>query len=221
MVLFQEDGEHWPLPAAVFFRGADELTALEAMALDLCRGRVLDIGAGAGRHALILQDDGLEVTALDLSPQAVEVMRRRGVLRTARGDFLDREAMAELDRFDTLLLLMNGIGLAGDLAGLDAFLRRAAEHLEEDGQLIFDSTDLRLGPYPRELQRMAARARAGRYRGATLQSLLYKGVQAEPLAWLYVDPETLEEHALRTGWSSQVIFTGEDGTYLARCVRLG
>ena len=220
MVLFQEDGEYWALPAAVFFRSFDEMSELEEAALDLCRGRVLDVGAGAGSHALVLQERGLNVTAVDVDAQAVEVMRRRGVHRALRGDFL-RDPDAQLGGpFDTLLLLMNGIGLAGDLDGLDLFFHRAAEHLAPGGQLLFDSTDLRLGPHPREMARMAARVRAGRYRGATLQRLLYHGVEAPPLAWLYVDEEMLRAHAERAGWASQVIFTGPDGTYLARLTRL-
>lgn len=141
-------GEHAELPVAFFFRGPEELLPFEATALALARGRVLDAGAGAGAHALALQRRGLAVTAVDILPEAVEVMRERGVGDARVADFLEPDESPggssgdpplAGERFDTVLLLMNGIGPVGTLDGLDRFLGRAAELLRPGGQLLVDS----------------------------------------------------------------------------------
>ena len=78
----RDDGLADPLPAAVFFRNAPEFSPIEQAALALCKGEVLDIGAGTGCHSLALQERGLRILAIDISPQAVEIMKQRGVANT-------------------------------------------------------------------------------------------------------------------------------------------
>jgi 2-polyprenyl-3-methyl-5-hydroxy-6-metoxy-1,4-benzoquinol methylase len=87
--------------------------------LELCRGRVLDVGAGTGVHTLYLQDRGFDVCAIDVLPDAVEIMRRRGTRDARLADIRDFEA----DPFDTILMMMNGTGILATLEGLDSFLR--------------------------------------------------------------------------------------------------
>ncbi|HSC69799.1 MAG TPA: methyltransferase domain-containing protein, partial [Candidatus Methylomirabilis sp.] len=137
VVVHGDDGETETVPIQVFFRGPADFSALEEAALDCCRGRVLDAGAGSGCHSLVLQEQGLSVCAIDIAPEAVEVMRNRGV-RDARGaDIFAFEA----EPFDTILLMMNGIGVVGDLAGLDRFLACVGRLLRPDGQILLDSYD--------------------------------------------------------------------------------
>lgn len=216
LVVIQEDGEAWPLRAADFFRRADEIPPAEEAALELCRGRVLDLGAGAGCHALALQERGLEVWALDVSPAAVQVMRRRGVARALVSDVL---APALCGPWHTLLLMMNGLGVAGDLAGLDRFLDGAGDLVAEGGQIVFDSCDLRRIADPREQRRIAERLRQGRYHGETLQRISSPTLGSAVIAWLYVDPGTLRRRARRCGWETQVVFEDAAGSYAARLVR--
>lgn len=106
------------LPVKAFFRDYENLSELERYALDLCLGRTLDVGAGAGCHSLILQERGLEVTAVDISVDAAEIMKQRG-LKDARA--VDINQWEPEDKFDTVLMLMNGIGLAEKLDGLKGF----------------------------------------------------------------------------------------------------
>src|SRR5258706_16069543 len=75
------------MPVEIYFRNADDMPELEWVALQYCRGRILDVGAGAGSHALFLQQTGMDVTALDISPLAAEVIKARGVPHTIRQDF--------------------------------------------------------------------------------------------------------------------------------------
>src|SRR5574337_12855 len=134
IVVNGDDGETEVVPIRVFFRGPSEFSALEEAALDLCRGRVLDAGAGAGCHTLVLQEQDCSVCAIDIAPEAVEVMRRRGVKEARCADvFHFREGP-----FDTLLLMMNGIGVVEDLAGLDRFLADAHRLLTPEGHPAFN-----------------------------------------------------------------------------------
>ena len=112
-------GDKEEMPVATYFRDESTMPDLEWLALEQCFGKVLDIGAGAGGHSLALQNRGKAVTAIDNSPGAVKVMQSRGVKLVVEGDiFLYEEA-----KFDTLLLLMNGIGLAGTMDGLTNLLQ--------------------------------------------------------------------------------------------------
>jgi len=210
-----EDGARSPLLASVFFRGPERFSRAEAAAVELCRGRVLDAGAGAGCHALALQERGIAVHALDLCPQAVEVMRRRGVRDVRLGDVF----AAAGNVYDTVLMLMNGLGLVGDLAGLGRFFGVVDRLVAPGGQILFDSADLRVTDDVAELRRLVRRVQEGRYRGETRQRIEYRGERSAPLAWLYVDGRTLRHRAREHGWTSQIVYEDDDGTYLARLVR--
>lgn len=200
-----EDGEVERTPARVFFREPGEFSALDAAALDLCRGRVLDVGAGAGCHSLVLQARRLSVTALDVSPEAVEVMRRRGVRDVRCGDVFGFAG----ERFDTLLILMNGIGLVGTLAGLDRFLRDVSRLLTHGGQILLDSFD----PGPADPERPRT------YAGEMRFQLEYGGVRGAFYDFLFLDFETLRRHAEPAGWHCESIWQEAEGHYLARLTR--
>ena len=123
-----------------FFRKEEAFEEWESIALRQCGPRVLDIGAGAGAHALVLQARGHEVTALDLIPEAVRIMRERGVEDVREGTLFELPAA---NLYDTVILLMNGSMITETLSGLDRLLAAAAKVLEPRGALILDSTDLR------------------------------------------------------------------------------
>ena len=202
-----------PTPVEEFYRPDDQpLPELERNALVLCRGRTLDVGAGAGRHALELQRRGLEVTAIDVAPEAVKIMRERGVTDARRGDL---EAIAG-ERFDTIVLLMHGIGLVGTLEGLARFFDQARDHLNDNGQIIFDSADLGI-VMPEQFDEGLEDWRAGGlYPGEVEYRLTYKKFEGEPYPWLFVDPVTLAERARAAGLRSQVVARGTRGSFLAR-----
>jgi len=200
-------------PVEEFYRPENQpLPELERTALDLCRGRTLDIGAGAGRHTLELQHRGIEVTAIDVAPETVEIMRERGVTDARCGDF----AAVSGERFDTILLLMHGIGLVGTLDGLTSFFDQARNYLEEDGQIIFDSADLGI-VIPEQFDKGLDEWRSGGlYPGEVEYRLTYNDFEGEPYPWLFVDPVTLADRARATGFRSQVLARGARGTFLAR-----
>lgn len=194
------------MPVITYFRDSANLPTLERIALGECRGKVLDIGAGAGSHALILQEKGLDVTALDISPGAATVMKSRGVGQIIASDFFTLETDI---RYDTLLLLMNGIGLAGNTGGLRLFLRKARQLLRPGGQLLFDSSDVAYlyeGKVPS----------TGPYYGEIVCRYEYKRKKTDWFTWLYIDPETLRDIAAAEGWGTTLLFEDDQDQYLVR-----
>ena len=192
------------MPLDIFFRTEEEMPEMELMAMDLCRGKILDIGAGAGSHALLLQEQNKDVSALDISPDAVKIMQQRGVKNTIASDINSYS----VEQYDTLLLLMNGIGITGSLEGFKSFLDHARRLLKADGQLIFDSSDI---AYLFE----AADRPANQYYGQVAYQYEYKGEKGNWFNWLYLDPETLTATANACGWSCKIILDDGEDQYLA------
>src|SRR6056297_3596722 len=122
------------LPLPYMFREYKQMPVLEKVALNQCKGEILDVGCGAGSHSLYLQKNGFNVTGLDKSPGAISVCKQRGLSKIIYKDFLSLEKM----QFDTLLFLMNGIGIAGKLKNLDRFLNQIKLVLRPDGQVLLD-----------------------------------------------------------------------------------
>lgn len=204
--LFVHDqfGPKVEMPISLYFRNEKHLPILEKKALGLCQGNILDIGAGAGSHALILQEKKLKVTALEISPAACEVMRKRGVTNVVCEDIFHYENQ----KFDTLLLLMNGIGLSGTLDGFISFLKKANSLLSKNGKLIFDSCDIAYmyedADFPKD-----------KYYGEVHCRYEYQKEFTDFFDWLYLDKNTLIEIATKEGWSVQIIYEDENDQYLA------
>lgn len=193
------------MPVDIYFRNEPEMPELELKALNLCKGKVLDVGAGVGSHALILQKRGLDVTAMDISASAVTIMKQRGLKKAIEGDILKFNE----GKFDTLLFMMNGIGLTGTLPGLKAFLKRVKDLLNPGGQLVFDSSDLSY-----LYQEVAFPLNA--YYGEVSFRYEYKSIKGNWFKWIYVDQKTLINVAAKLGWVTEIVFADGNDQYLAK-----
>jgi len=203
-------------PVAAYYRpGHVPLPDLERSALAACTGRVLDIGAGGGRHSLELQRLGHEVHAIDCCEQAITIMRQRGVLSAEHTDVY--RLRASRPAFDTLLLLMNGLGLVGTIEGLHAFFEVAHELLADGGQIVCDSADLAIAVAD-EADPTVDRAAKSRYPGEVEFRLHYGDHEGERYPWLFIDPVTLALHCADAGFETEVLCHGDRGAYLA-CIR--
>lgn len=189
----------------IYFRSPESMPELELMAIDLCTGKTLDIGAGAGSHALLLQEKGIDVTAIDISEGAVEVMKERGVIKAFVQDVFELKN----EKFDSLLLLMNGIGLVQTINGLTRFLLHAKTLLNKGGQLIFDSSDVAY-LYEEGIPELT------HYYGEVMCCYEYRRQKSEWFSWLYVDEITLRRIALEAGFDTQVLFVDESEQYLVK-----
>lgn len=202
-------GEAEDYPMHMFFRDEQAMPEAETIALDLCKGKVLDVGAGSGNHALVLQNRGFEVTAVDVSAGACEVMESRGVKDVRCLDVMDFTG----ERFDTLLLMMNGIGFCGYIDDLKLFLAKADDLLNVGGQILFDSSDVAY--LYEDLDRTAEP-----YYGETDYQYEYNGQKGEWFSWLYIDEWTMRRVAKECGWDLQVIYQNLDDNYLGRLTRI-
>ena len=215
-IVVYDDFERDEAPISYFFRGPDQFPPLERAALELCRGRVLDVGAGSGCHSLALQDRGIDVSAIDVLPGLVRIMQERGVRRVRVASWQNLEA----DPFDTVLLLMNGLGLAETLSGLRRFLKDIRRLLRPGGQVLADSTDVRTRMDPSAGRAGKMVRPDGRYIGELHFQLEFKGRKGGPFPQLYVDPETLTQYAGAEGWSCEIVSQRDKyGNYLARLLQ--
>ncbi|MGA1842054.1 MAG: class I SAM-dependent methyltransferase [bacterium] len=209
LIVRRDDGQETPLPVKFFFR--DPSSPIDNAAIDRCTGHVLDIGAGTGLHTQALQQKGLPVTAIDINPQAVDIMRQKGLIDVHCTDIFDFRRGC----FDTLLMMGHGIGVVETIAGLDRFLAFAHVLLSENGQVLLDSLDVRITDNPNDLAYHEANRQAGRYIGEIRIQFEFQGNKGPFCGWLHADAETLKNHAELAGWQCEVIYREENGNYLA------
>jgi len=208
-----KDLEADEMDVSYYFRSYSEMPDIEQKALSLCRGKVLDIGAGAGSHALYLKEQEFDVCVMDSSPGAVEVMKLRGLSCVYLSD-----AIESIDqKFDTLLLLMNGIGISGTLGALPDFVASMFTILNDNGQIIFDSTDLRY-LFEEEDGSMWLDLNAAYYGEMEYQYSL-KGRDGKVFDWLYIDENTMNEVCNALGFAMKVVFRADPYHYLAVITR--
>ncbi|NVN17703.1 methyltransferase domain-containing protein [Muricauda sp. HICW] len=199
------------IPVPYLFRTFDEMPKIEQKALKLARGKVLDIGAGAGSHSLYLQEKGIDVTALDNSEGAIAVCKDRGIKSTVLNNVLDYSA----EKYDTLLLLMNGIGLAGKLKSLSQFLTHLASLLRPNGQVLLDSSDI-VYMFEQDDDGGYWIPDDGTYYGEVKFEMEYKNQKSNPFDWVYVDINTLQNACESNGFNCELIISGEHYDYLAK-----
>ena len=208
--VYSSDFDDDEIPVSDLFREYEDMPYIERVALDQAAGRVLDVGAGSGCHSLALAKAGKESVAIDISPLSVEVMRERGV--DARLVNLYDDSFAE--KFDTVLMLMNGTGIIGTLENMETFFTRIRQLLNPGGCVLIDSSDLRYLFEEEDGSLMIDLA--DDYYGLVDYQMQYKDVLGEPFDWLYVDFDTLAYDAEENGFMAEMVANGEHYDYLAR-----
>ncbi len=205
IIVHSPDFEDDVIPVKYLFRDFEEMPKIEQEALNLCKGKVLDVGCGAGSHSLYLQEQkDLQVEAIDTSILAIEIARRRGVQNADSRDFF---ALKD-KKFDTILMLMNGSGIIGKLANMEKFFDHAASLLKPGGQILMDSSDLiylNEEDYDNETP----------YYGELEYRLTYKKETSDWFDWLYIDEELLGFYAKKNGFNMEIAEKGEHFDFLA------
>lgn len=198
------------IPIETLFRSLVEMPAIERVALEAAYGDILDVGAGSGCHSLALKGLGKKSVAVDISPLSVQVMKERGV--DARlVNFYDQSFD---ETFDTVLMLMNGTGIIGNLDNIGNFFARVKQILKPGGCLLIDSSDLRYLFEEEDGSLMIDLA--DDYYGQVDFQMQYKDDIGEPFDWLYLDFNTLAYYAEENGFKAEVIAEGEYYDYLAK-----
>lgn len=208
---FSTLGDQDTIPLPYLFRNFDQMPEVEQRALEMAQGKVLDLGCGAGNHSLYLQENGMEVCGLDSSQGCIAVCRERGLLSTVISPILEYGE----ETYDTLLLPMNGIGLAGTLEDLGPFLKHLVSLLRPKGQILLDSSDI-IYMYDRDPDGGYWIPGDSAYYGEVTFMMEYKNERSDPFPWLYVDYNTLQNAAVDNGLACELILEGEQNEYLAR-----
>lgn len=216
LTAFDELGQSKEVPVGRFFREVEDFPEIENKALELCFGKVLDIGAGAGRHSLALQERGLKVCAIDIVPDCVTVMKMRGVREVYCADIMEFDG----GPFDTLLGVMNGLTMVKSLERLPLFLQHLRRLVGPNGQYLVDSTDLRRSGGSEMNALLETKVRDGQYFGELTAQMEYKNKRGTLFRELYVDQETLSDRASQAGWGCDIVIQQDNGRYLARLTPL-
>ncbi|MEN9441585.1 MAG: hypothetical protein RLZ33_1662 [Bacteroidota bacterium] len=195
------------IPIEVLFRKMDEMPELEQIALEAAKGKILDVGAGAGVHSLELQDRGFEVFPIEVSDGAVRYMKQVG-LNARKINFFDLKD----EQYDTILMMMNGIGIAGTLANLENTLIQAKSLLAEGGKILCDSSDIKY-LYEDEDGALWVDLNSEYYGNFRFQ-MKYKKDKGPWFDWLYVDFDNLFKAAKNVGLKAKRLYENEDH-YLA------
>lgn len=198
------------IPPSYFFRDEKELPLLEKVALKNCKGKILDIGAAAGCHSLILQKKGFNVTALEKSELAVEVMKKQGIVKVVHTDIFEYNE----EQFNTILLLMNGTGIGGTIAGLKTLLTHLKNLLLEGGQILIDSSDIKY-LFEEEDGSQWVDLANNNYYGEMQYEVSFRKT-TDKFNWLFIDFESLQLLANKLGYSCTLLQQGNHYDYLAK-----
>lgn len=194
------------------FRTYDEMPKIEQKALQLAYGKILDVGCGAGSHALSLQNErNLEVMAIDISEKAIETAILRGIKNAQVNNILDYEG----EKFDTILVLMNGTGIFGKLKNCNQYLSKLKSLLNQGGQILIDSSDI-IYMFDEDEDGGKWIPSENDYYGELVFNITYKGEKEQPFDWLYLDYNTLQNAAIANGLKCELILEGAHYDYLAK-----
>ena len=207
--VFSSISEEDFIPVQYLFRTYNEMPEIEKIALNSCFGRVLDVGCGSGIHSLYLQSKGINVKSIDISKGAIEVCKAQNL----DAEQLDFYTLRE-EKFDSLLFLMNGIGIAGEINNLATFFKQCKALLNPGGQVLLDSSDIIYmyeesdGSYQINLN--------DSYYGEVEYITKYKNALSNPFKWLFIDFANLSSHAEQNGFKCELVVEGTHYDFLAK-----
>ncbi len=204
-----QDFDEDVIPVNYLFRTYKEMPKIEQRALDLAQGKILDVGCCAGSHALHLQNKNKDVLAIDVSEGAIKTTKLRGVKKAEVQDFYQ----IKNQKFDTILMLMNGSGIIGKLKNLTQFFQHLRTILKPEGKVLLDSSDLR---YLFDAEEDGGIwVNPNQYYGELTYQIGYKNNWSPPFDWLYIDFNSLSLAAKSNGFSCDLLEEGEHYDYLA------
>ena len=204
------------MSVAYLFRSYAEMPKLEQKALQLAKGKVLDVGCGAGSHSLHLQNElNLDVTAIDISANAIKACGLRGLKKAKVQDIMQLDG----EKYDTILLLMNGAGMCGKLKNIPNFLQKLKSLLSDDGQILVDSSDI-IYMFDEDEDGGKWIPTDVDYYGEVIFDIEYKGEKEVSFDWMYIDYNTLQNAAVANGLQCELILEGEHFDYLAKLSKI-
>lgn len=212
VIFYRDDGFKEDHYVSNYFRTEREFSPIDKRAISLCKGKILDIGAGVGPHTLELQNLGFEVLAIDISSHACDIMKKRGVVNAKCASVYDLKE----EKFDAIILLGRSIGFVEDLPGLKKFFKHCKTLLNPEGYILFDSLDVRITTNPVHLSYHEKNSHLGHYFGEIRLHMEYKGLLGGKFQLLFVDPQTLKTITDEANLECEIIYDERNGDFLAK-----
>jgi len=198
----------------MYFTGFEDWSELEKQAITKARGRVLDVGCGAGRHSLYLQEKGFDVTGIDNSPGAIRVCKLRG-LKKALVRPVDEIDKFRAGSFDTIIMLGNNFGLFGSRRGARSILKKMARITTPDARIIAATLD----PYKTDssdhLDYHRRNRRRGRMGGQIRFRVRFGRIVGDWFDYLFVSQAEMTEILEDTDWRIKELLDSEKANYAA------
>jgi 2-polyprenyl-3-methyl-5-hydroxy-6-metoxy-1,4-benzoquinol methylase len=213
-IIERDDGFFNVSPGAeLYFSVYEDWLEMDKRAMDYVRGRVLDIGCGAGRHALYLQGIGFDVLGIDYSSRAIEVCRRRGLLKAEVVPIT--KVSSSLGTFDTILMMGNNFGLVANVKRARWLLGKFAAMTSDDGRIIAQTVDVRQTDVPEHLAYHEWNRARGRLPGQIRCRVRYKKYVTDWIDLLMVSEAELREILSGTKWKITKTIRDDHGRYTA------
>jgi 2-polyprenyl-3-methyl-5-hydroxy-6-metoxy-1,4-benzoquinol methylase len=211
----RDDGYFYPpMYAKSYFHLTDNYDQIEQIALDNAQGLILDLGAGAGSHSLYLQKRGFEVHSVDVSKKAVEVMAKRGVSHPIHANIFEYDK----NKYDTILIIF-GIGIVGNLNGLNSLFINLNKILKDGGSLFTDSIDVHEAKQHDYHKYHKWKEQQGRYFGERKLRIHYNNQISEWFDWMHADKATLKMYCEKHGFHFHLLKKDVNSRYIAKIVK--
>jgi len=198
----------------LYFSEYEDWPEHEKKAIEFVKGRVLDIGCGAGKHSLYLQRKGFDVTGIDISPLAIKVCKLRG-LKKARVMSIDDIDSFAPNSFDTVLMLGNNFGLFGDPKKARKLLKKLYEITTSEALLIAESRDPYKTSNPAHLEYHEFNRKRGRMPGQLRIRIRFEKYVTDWFDYLLVSKDEMKQILKGTGWKIKRFIDSKDAQYIA------
>ena len=197
----------------LYFSEYKDWQKIEKEAMKSVRGRVLDIGCGAGRHSLYLQGKGFDITGIDNSPLAIKICRQRG-LKKAKVLGIEEVGKFKPDSFDTVIMMGNNFGLFGSFRLAQSLLKKLHRVTSPDALIIAMTRDPYTTTDPAHSAYHKLNRKRGRMSGQLRIRVRYKNVIGNWFDYLLVSKDELREILNGTGWGIERFIDGNEGQYI-------
>ena len=212
-IIERDDGYFDAIETRAYFTTYEEWSPFEQKAMEFAKTRVLDLGCGAGRHSLSLQQKGLDVLGIDISPLSIEVCKLRGLKKA------EVMPIEELDfppnSFDTVLMLGNNFGLFGSFKKARLLLERFRRMTSEDALIIAATRDVYKTDNPDHLEYQRLNRERGRMSGQVKIRVRFHRCASKWFDYLMVSKQEMEDILDGTGWKVQEYLDSDGGNYIA------
>jgi len=212
-IVERDDGLINAMKIAGYFSDYEDWSPIEQEAMRLVKGRVLDIGCGAGRHSLYLQKNGFDVLGIDISPLAIKVCKARGLKKANVMSIEDVDFLQ--DSFDTIIMMGNNFSLFGSFEKAKSLLRKFHKMTSENALIIATTRNPYKTDNPVHLEYHKSNKRKGRMSGQVRLRSRFRQYIGRWFDYLLVSEEEMKEILLDTGWEVREFLDSGNSNYLA------